>query len=1694
MLKKDRVGKIIIAILLIFCFTVTNCFTLLSTLSFAETNELGKQDSDSSSANVEYDVNFIKDNELRGYEYEGETSEEGLALYLKAEVKNEGYLKNARILIESENGLSFDIADEDSENFKIEDNIINLANISAGEKVELSIPVKYKQRDDINNLSKKINAKLIGTYVDNSGKEKGIYENIVLRLVWKTNSEYTISSKVEKYIPYGQGIIVQTSIKSEIPENNTFVGKENIEIEALKLDGCKIEKVSILRKNGEELSQDNWKYDEENNKITINFENSSESIKSEEFLVTYIFSGEAKTDMPFKINSKINGTIFMFGNNEEISAEKDEEYEISKQVGEIITFDSGATEAVNIGNLVANKYADAENYAITYQNQIIANISATDLVEGILIKDINEVFEVDEDNLPTSSYYKTVRVSKDNFEKILGTDGKIEFINEEQQKVAEINSNTIVDDQNNYVISFENKESRLNIKTSAPVSEGNLIITVEKEMTNTEYSIEQLKTFSNINTKYEGNILYVGNVEDKISTIENKIRIDKPRTKVDFTISRNTLSTIAENKDIEFTIKFNNVSEDIDLYKNPKFQMVLPEYIDDIEVTNVAIANNEDVFNIVEANIDEDENGRKIINLSLEGLQTKYNLNKLTNGTNIIVRANINLNIYTPSKQEKVILKYSNENATSYENEVDGMGNAEVDITYKAPVGMVSVNKISNYNDEGSSIVSVEQGKVTDKIEIFDEAKVATMDILVMNNNENNSSDIRILGRIPFKGNKDVKTGKDLGTTIDTTLVSEITENNENLASATIYYSKNGEATDNLEDQKNGWTTDTSNLSEVKSYLIVVNNYEMKPGEILRYSYQYQIPANLEHNTDIYGSFEVIYNDLKDVATTTEVSTPDVVGLTTGVGTQIEAKLTANIKDSVKEYEKLKYTLEIKNTGTENAENVKISAQIPNGATLATYSSQASLVTSKGWTLKSDRTVEKTIKLIEPGKSQKLEFYVQANKLPTIEQYYANYEGFTKNNDGTYSIIEKYLDENGNEKSNEIKIENIPEISLTSEASISAKDLAKELKVKSEDVKVEKSNLTAEEIISSEENIAKVGETIEAKIQIKNNSSEVMNNINVTKQLPEGFIYEESYIRGYEADGITIKKIESQGYNSIDNNITWNIESLEPGRTVIAIAKLTVGEMKENVYKDTIPTITNIIVNGEQYQAGEVGIEIGRPNLEVNQKSKQTNKYIKVGDEIQYIFNVKNTGSIVANDVTLNDMLPDELQIRKLVYTSDGIEVSKVVTENTDATVYTSIQPNSEMEVQVTAKVLDINSQQKTITNAADVKANNVGTLKTNVVENIIERTGIQQNTSNSSNKYNNSNPSAEPYNENRNNTENIKQKYEITGTAWLDKNRNGSRDNGENKLSGIEVKLINTVTNQTIATDVTTLDGEYKFENLDNGEYQVIFYYDNTKYGLTDYKKQGVADNMNSDAIVAKEGNVNIATTDIIKINNGSQSSTDIGLIEATKFDLSLDETITKVTVQHKDGTKSYNFNNEKLAKIDINSKYLSNAKVFVEYTFTIKNEGEVDGYVKNLVDYLPSDLEFNTELNKNWYKGNDGNLYTEQLANSPIAAGETKTVKLTLTKTMTEENTGIVNNQAEIAESYNKAGIAEEDSEAKNKDPKEDDLSSADLIIGVKTGDTLIYLSAVIAITVALIIVAIIIKKKKLILKLQLKFGKEV
>ncbi len=136
------------------------------------------------------------------------------------------------------------------------------------------------------------------------------------------------------------------------------------------------------------------------------------------------------------------------------------------------------------------------------------------------------------------------------------------------------------------------------------------------------------------------------------------------------------------------------------------------------------------------------------------------------------------------------------------------------------------------------------------------------------------------------------------------------------------------------------------------------------------------------------------------------------------------------------------------------------------------------------------------------------------------------------------------------------------------------------------------------------------------------------------------------------------------------------------------------------------------------------------------------------------------------------------------------------------------------------------------------------------------------------------------------------KSTYSIKGVAWIDSDKNGQRDDGETLLEGITVKLFNAETN-SIVTDsnnntfktTTNSNGEYTFSNVANGKYLVLFEYDTDKYELTSYQKDGISNNLNSDAIL-KEVNIdgqvkNVGVTDIVEINNANISNIDIGLFK---------------------------------------------------------------------------------------------------------------------------------------------------------------------------------------------------------------------
>ena len=202
---------------------------------------------------------------------------------------------------------------------------------------------------------------------------------------------------------------------------------------------------------------------------------------------------------------------------------------------------------------------------------------------------------------------------------------------------------------------------------------------------------------------------------------------------------------------------------------------------------------------------------------------------------------------------------------------------------------------------------------------------------------------------------------------------------------------------------------------------------------------------------------------------------------------------------------------------------------------------------------------------------------------------------------------------------------------------------------------------------------------------------------------------------------------------------------------------------------------------------------------------------------------------------------------------------------------------------------------------------------------------------------------------------------------------------------------------------------------------------------------------------------------------------------MEVSNFDLSLNKKVKQISMANTKKTQTKKYDTQ-LAKIDLDYKYINNTKVAIEYEITITNEGDIPGYATKIVDYLPEGFDFSTELNKDWYTSTNKNIETKALANTIINPGESKTVTLVLTKNMNENGNGIYSNTAEIAENYNEYGQADTDSTPGNNKEGEDDQSSANVILGLKTGGPVTYITLTISIMTIICVAAYEINKRVL------------
>lgn len=1701
----------VIAMLLTTTILYANSATVVSYAAdnFLSAKALENQGTSTTNENVEFDVYYDGGKHTVSADVNAEDTKLNIAL----KVKKAGYLKDAVVDFSDTN---FKIAKtEESDNIQAvdaENKKISFNQINNGENVTETINIALDKKDEISEdmFDRDNTIKFTGTYVNAKGEEVAVKKDIVVHTSWTASTaKAKLDYEITKYIPYSANnvskLITQGKITSYVENSVLPIKNTNIEVNAPKINNKYPEAVTVVANstnatngdaNGDNFSKNNWSYDSTTGKITITVNNNAVNGKiqwakntTDEFIVTYIYSSDvyeavkdSVTRVTYDASSSMN--LYVQSGVNKVSAHVDGYEDQTKKIGDIVEFTSNATQSISKGYIYNNKNAADENKKETeYVAQYTAHVSYADVIDAIVLKqDVDQFVTANGSEQSTTvggvnyAYNKTLAISKQEFDKVFGENGEITILNEAGTTLATINKDTEVKNNRIEVNLVPFKTNSITIKTSKPQAEGNVIFEITKALAkNIEYSTSQLKSFTQIKTSVTGK---AKNSDIDIVSTESTKNVDltEPTQKASITTSNNRLSTIVKNENVEIKVTLENDSADDTMYTTPTIKIKFPANIETLAVKDW------NVYFDDELEIDEDSimsyengDGTKTLELKLKGTQTKYN-NVAAKGATVVLTTDITLNTLTPTTNTQITAEITNGDST--------VTNVATDVKYIAPSGVVTTNSMTGYNgDEKIEVINGESQKAL--IPTKAEQKEVTFTMNVINNYENTLDHVVVLGRTPFKDNKDVSTSLSLGSNITMPLTSGLTVTGVDASKVTIYYSENGEATTDLSNSQNGWTTSVTDYTKIKSYMIVLNeDYAMNSGDTITFTYKATLPANLDYDQEVYENYGVFFNNNKTSGTIEDKAIATKIGLTTGNIAKLDAKLTSTIGEgaSVKSGETLEYELTINNIGALDANNVKVEIKLP---------PELSFIPNEGDNY--------TFKTIEPS----------LDDTDTLDQ--KDKENTEINGDDYNSLLElanklmqednKYLED----QYASILVLDLGKINANSTTKKTLKFTAKSYENVKVEVKASVSYDNAEPIatntisniiekvsfntqIVSKYTSRKEGENYSFQITLQSSQdsysdeygSEDNNRKNtvVTFNLPDELEYESIQLTKLNEDTAQYDDITSTTNVKVKGKkVTVNIGEVDGGRGKILTVNAKVGKLSDGVYKKDVTVTSNVKADGtETENIKDISVTINKPGVSVAQTANiPEGTTISAGEDFVYTFTAQNLSDIYLNDVEFTDALPKEVQFKYIEVIYEDGTIDNEVDINGDGSVnakfYLLAGQKITINVHVAANSIDNDTD---ISNKAKFVHEDIGEVETNSVAHVIkhfEKTDVN----------------VDP-------DDNNKETRKVIGTVWIDTNKDGVKDANEQRVSGVKVLLLdNSTSNIAISSNneqcitTTGTDGSYMFNNVPQGKYSVIFFYDSAKYSPTTYKKSGVSEEQNSDAIdktVNYEGKDQIAAvTEEIVLSDTNKFNIDLGIVEDAKFDLKLDKIVQAITVNNGKNTTEHVYNS-KLAKIDFESKYAKTSSMVVEYKFTITNEGGIAGYVKKLADYLPEGLKFNSELNKDWYEGKDGVIYNASLANTIINPGESKEVTLILTKNINGDNDfGLINNSAEIYETSNDYGVLDIDSTPGNKATNEDDYSTANVLTSVKTGDVVIYTTLILTVIAIVGIGLYMIKKKVLI-----------
>lgn len=1615
----------ILAIMLVITLTLANFVLVLvyAEESYAASVNYEAQETNINKTNISFDAYFVSDAGVKSHTQVTEMNNNELKLFLDISV-TKGYLKEALVSLENANFklIRRDILPDGVEAIDIEKGTITLKQINKGESKTIILPVEVVKDEQfaLNNFSKDTTVRLDGVFVNNSAKEINFNKEIVVNLALSENAESYLNAEVSKYVTFEEKgekkELLQLTVNSNVINNLLPIKSTEVNIEVPTLHGLNPEYVSVVSastkatngNDGTAFGVNNYIY--ENGIITIkvsnepNEENRVAWIKNctDEYIVNLVYNVDEIEEVEESINKEnaieevekvilnLSSKLELYNNEEKIiEKENNQEIELPESKSNIVSVKiNNEMKEISKGYMLVKDAANTE-----YQQKIEVNIGYNPIVNNIEICKGSEYYlDENENKYTATTYYNKIEIKRENLINVLGEQGKIEILNEGIQ-IATL-------DAENTVYLFEEEIEKINMITSEPIAEGILVINTDKYIKSAEYDVETTRKLNKITTTVIGK---TGLGEETNMAEANLV---DPTLQVNTAISNNKLSTVVENENVEIRVALQTNNNTNRLFKNPVIEIELPSYIKEVQVKNVNLLYNTELI-ATKGNISTNEVGNKVITVKLEGEQTKFSDVLSVEGMTLIIGTDLIVDKTTPSITQQMNVKVINDELEVVESSAN--------IEYVAPTGIITLNSISGFNSKNETVTSMSGNKEIGKLEIEAEAKTATQTMTIINNYDYTCGNIAILGRTPAAGNKEISTEVDLGSTFTTKIVGGIRPlEGVKAEDITVYYSANANATENITDEENGWTTKLEELQEVQSYLIILESTMVK-GDKVSFGYEFEIPAKLPREQSIFTMYKVYYTNMDGALQgAREVAKSSVVGASTGEGAELAVELISNIEDNEKvtEGDIIEYTIRVKNIGRSVVRNAEVTVDIPEGDYYAEKVFDQNREEYEFVRDESKRTVTEVVESIEPGQSKDVKLIISVGpRVEYEEEILKEYNSTNVTIKAVVSVIED--NEVINFESNELVYEKL-------------KGYFK-LKLETE---------SAQHI---------PGNTQYYNLLVEKLGIETINNVKIRFDVPKGIKFVSSTINE-----------EYIKEEMIDSSIIWTIDELE--RDSLIRFEVEFDSINEDTEVKVQMSGTCDGYDGNITSNADI-FTLGIPKLEIAHASTNTQGYLTEGDEIGYTLTVKNVGNADAYNVLITDYATEGLILQSVKYTVNGEEVEYEVSGQ-ETVISTDIPAKQTLliEIKAKAKQLAENEKTKTISNRFEVELGQADKIESSTITHTVNKKEYSLDGE----------------------KETITT-YSIAGLAWIDENLNGKRELDEKTIPEVPVILLNE-TGNTISSTITGVNGSYVFTGVKEGNYIVAFLYDMANYDVTAYKvgettndNDTVNMNLNMDGIDTK-----CAATNVISVLGKNVNNIDLGLTISPKFDLSLTKTISKITVQTAKKTTTNTYNDSTLQKVELPSGELNGATVVVEYTITVRNDGAIAGYAKRIVDYLSTtDLKFNSETNADWYLGTDGNLYNSTLANTLLQPGESATLKLVLTKRMSENNTGLTNNTAEIYEAFNDEGIEDFNSTPANKASNENDLGQADIIIGPKTG-VVLYIGIILIFMIILTSGVYIINKK--------------